>query len=167
MLPHSKPLKCPQCGMFDQVQKVSALVTAGASTTVVAGYDQRLSPPAEPRYISAWNAVTITGVVGLTFLALASLFSALLFLNLTAGQLPACVIGILLVTLWFALSVAHMAVPTWWKNKRMAEVWQAEYARWQVAMARWEALYYCLRDDVVFFPGSPSAISAASMRTVL
>jgi outer membrane biogenesis lipoprotein LolB len=40
--------------------------------------------------------------------------------------------------------------------------------RWKQAMDRWNALYYCYRDDVVFLPGQPQKFAQpASMNTLL
>ena len=63
--------------------------------------------------------------------------------------------------------VVVLAGQTRASDKHLEAAWQAEHARWQAAMAKWEALYYCFRDDVVYFPGSPSAVPASSMWTVL
>jgi hypothetical protein len=37
------------------------------------------------------------------------------------------------------------------------------YQRWQQARARWEKLYYCGRDDIVFIPGEKTSATVADM----
>ena len=39
-------------------------------------------------------------------------------------------------------------------NRTEAKRHEIEFARWQQAMSRWEQLYYCHRDSVVFIPGN-------------
>jgi hypothetical protein len=45
-------------------------------------------------------------------------------------------------------------------DKRLKAAWQEEHAQCEAAIDKWMELYYCWRDDVVFFPGSPDAIPA-------
>jgi hypothetical protein len=81
-------------------------------------------------------------------------------------QLLACILGTVLALACGVGAVAVVVGETK-SSERKQDAGQAELARWQVAMAKWEALYYCFRDDVVFFPDSPAAIPAAAMWTVL
>ena len=40
---------------------------------------------------------------------------------------------------------------------------QIPYKNWQQAYARWEKLYYCGRDDVIFIPGEKTSAPVADM----
>lgn len=41
------------------------------------------------------------------------------------------------------------------------------YQQWQQAKSRWEKLYYCGRDDIVFIPGEKTSASVADMHTYI
>ena len=42
-----------------------------------------------------------------------------------------------------------------------------EYPRWQHAMAKWNDLYYCSRDDTVFLPSARQQAPAAQLMWLL
>jgi hypothetical protein len=50
---------------------------------------------------------------------------------------------------------------------KLARYNQDELPRWQSTMERWDRLYYCARDETVFFPGDNRAIPADQMRDYL
>jgi hypothetical protein len=54
-------------------------------------------------------------------------------------------------------------------DKRLEDEWQAERDRWKTAKAKWDRLYYCWRDDVVFDPEDPTgtATPASSMQDLI
>lgn len=182
-LPHS----CPLCHMVDRVQKVSGLVTAGASTTVATGYEpaggdatahmrqegsQRtdlsklLSPPAEPPRESPRSVGTGKAAVGLSAIAICSLIGASAVANVT-DQAGIGAYGVLLA-LAAAAGVVVLLLRTWRTDERLEAAWQTERSQWEAEMAKWKELYYCWRDDVVYFPGdSKSATSASAMRTLI
>jgi hypothetical protein len=45
----------------------------------------------------------------------------------------------------------------------MKVAWQEEHEHWQKLMTVWGAMYYCHRDDVVFFPGTGVAVPVEEM----
>lgn len=46
--------------------------------------------------------------------------------------------------------------------------YEAEHQHWKQAIAVWDQLYYCTRDDVVFLPGRPEMhTQACQMRHLL
>jgi hypothetical protein len=127
-----------------------------------------LSPPAEPRFVRAWSTESFMTALGVGLLMLCC-YAPFIPLALVTHQpsIPGLVWYGTLLALAMIGGVVVLAAQTRASDKRLEAAWQAELARWQAAMAKWEALYYCRRDDVVFFPGSPSAVPASSMWTVL
>lgn len=52
------------------------------------------------------------------------------------------------------------------KEKAFAEVQEQhkeDIALWEAAMLRWETVYFCHRDDVVFIPGEPSSVPPSQL----
>jgi hypothetical protein len=145
----------------------------------------RLSPPGaplqplQPRPASGWSADTVSLLVVFSVLGACSLGGAT-YTGMDTYQASAFLVGILLALL-FAIAIVAVILYGINREGRKREAWQAkyaqwqvehawwqaEYARWQAAKAKLDALYYCRRDDVVFFPGNPAAIPVDSMWTVL
>jgi hypothetical protein len=196
MSPHFPPLNCPRCGMVDRVQKVSALVAAGTSTSVTTGHEsdegkvigsagsevgivtagrmrqegsqqtrlsKMLSLPAEPPPESPRSAGTGIAAVALSAFAICSLTSAGAVASIT-GQADISACGVLLA-LAADVVVVVLLLRTRTTDKRLEDEWQAERDRLKAAKTKWEKLYYCWRDDVVFDPEDPSgtAIPVTSM----
>lgn len=199
MMPDRPTPTCPRCGRDDQVQKVSALVTTGTTTSDAsrymadAGYgigsegsghsivertyqagsqhpplSELLSPPEEPRLVRAWSTESFMTALGVGLVMLCC-YAPFIPLAIVTHQpsIPSLIWYGTLLALAMIGGVVVLAGQTRASDKHLKAAWQAEHARWQAAMAKWEALYYCWRDDVVFFPGSPSAVSASSMETIL
>ena len=60
---------------------------------------------------------------------------------------------------WFVVSVGAFKVAKTWvreRNQHWAQEalprFEAEHARWRSAVTRWNSLYYCFLDDLVFDP---------------
>jgi hypothetical protein len=173
--------------MMDNVQKVSALVRAGASTSygssagymtgsvssghgIVSAYGRmyqagrqqtllsdHLEPPSAPQLVRAWSADDVASVLVLFSLAFC-LFLLLLLYATATNQPGATVFGTLL-----ALSLVAGGVVVVERTQTSYKHRQEEYAAWKAMMAKWEALYYCWRDDVVFIPGNSPAIPVRDM----
>jgi hypothetical protein len=70
-------------------------------------------------------------------------------------------------TAFFALLVGAVGVVTWRTSnanykKQVAQL-QVEIPRWERAMQRWSALYYCARDDGVFIPSENTFVPITQM----
>jgi len=119
-----------------------------------------LSPPAEPPLEGARSAGTDIAA-GLGALAICSLLGASLVASL-AHQVDIGAYGVLL-----ALAADVGVVVLLPRTRRIDERLQAKqhvkHAEWEAKMAKWNELYYCWRDDVLFFPGSPTTIPVTSM----
>jgi hypothetical protein len=167
---------CPVCKQIDRVEKVSAVYEAGTSIgtyaggtvgvglaggvvgvgmaqTSMTGMNQtnrslRLAPPPQPAPPQGESC----------------LFGGLLFLCLVGGLIgvgiipsgdnPTRLIGAGLFVACIAGFVSLVVVAN--KNSRIRKATHAQQiARWRQAVASWERLYYCGRNDIVFIPGNP------------
>ena len=192
MMTYPVPAPCPRCGLFDQVQKVSALYHAGASTSMITGsgvvslpdvgseltgsihltggqqtlLSQRLSPPAQPQLQSAWGTGNSLVLGACVLGAVCSCSAASAAVGFTEHWSDFMSYTLVSALIFIAATVALV-----WRTSRETEQnkarWQADYLRWQTSVARWEALYYCGRDDLVFVPGMPVAAPASAMWTLL
>jgi hypothetical protein len=121
-----------------------------------------LAPPAEPSSTSPysrqqgkfWLYLFWPALVGLSFGGLAILGSLLSF---TGGRplegLLSLVLGVCLLA---SVRVVFMRLREWNRRKQQAlqVLCKAEYREWRMAMTRWERLYYCSLDDLVYDPNT-------------
>jgi len=70
------------------------------------------------------------------------------------AELPALLIGASLLL----LAVFLLGLRRWWKAGDRSR-FESAMPAWERAMERWENLYYCQRDDVVFIPGGNDGAS--------
>lgn len=168
---------CPQCGQVDRVEKVSALVGAGTSAGLYGGpalgsnvlvgasqtaMSQKLSPPTKPSYQSPWGCVSsfVTGVG----ICLGTIFLIILFVQLQRASSAGIPIDSRFLTnlmIFLAMLITPFIISfliiilkaTTAKQRKIT--FETEYPRWQHAIAKWNELYYCARNDVIFIPGKP------------
>ncbi len=179
--PNPQNYNCPQCGQVDRVEKVSALLRAGTSAGLYSGtasgsglvagmsytaLSQKLSPPIEPIYQSPWGGCSVTITAGLVIWNIAfivwvclglsqspTVVEALSHGNLDYWRTFIIIIGVGLIG-WVIMAAIIST-----KNRTASERgthFATEYPRWERAIARWNELYYCSRNDVVFIPGKPN-----------
>jgi hypothetical protein len=167
---------CPVCKQIDRVEKVSAVYEAGTSIgaysggtvgvglaggVIGAGMAQtsligttqtnrslRLAPPPPPPPPQGAGC----GMAGLLFLCLVA--GLIGIGTLTVEGNTERLIGVALFVMGAAGFVSIVIV-----NGKNARIKKAEHAqqtvRWRQAIANWERLYYCGRNDTVFIPGNP------------
>lgn len=176
---------CPECHKNDKVEKVSAIVNrdtvqiSGSSQSTSTYVDRngytrhetsdnpfsgvqqsnlaaRLSPPAKPeakgaclRYL-LYLPVLLLGGACFAMLTVAGPSQS----GKTMAGVGMLVVILLLV--WITLSIRNI-------NRKAKEKQAQEMVRWNKAVARWEQLYYCHRDDVLFVPGQSETIPVQSM----
>jgi hypothetical protein len=46
---------------------------------------------------------------------------------------------------------------------RKKRQYQSGYPKWQQAISRWEKLYYCGRDDIIFIPAEKTSANVAEL----
>jgi hypothetical protein len=116
---------------------------------------QRLSAPAYPQNKGSTELGLLTG--GLAVFAL--LVAAVGFGQVYQMDFSWDAAGYAAVVTLFSILLAGVAglVGKYWYTTYQRH--QAEFAQqrrlWQQAMNKWEQLYYCARDDLVYIPGEP------------
>jgi hypothetical protein len=155
---------CPHCGKDDRIQRARAFP------------HPRLAPPAyvetptpvwqEPnKPLRLLLAILLTLTSALLITGAAQVDDVAMF-GFMAGGAISLVSAVILLAIMrarrrSALRHYDSAVTLWTQRAG------AERRRWQIAYARWENdLYYCHRDDVVFFNSSP-AVRPEQMRALL
>lgn len=154
----------------------------------------KLKPPDEPRgptHPGMWY-----GLGGLVVLVLSSFLCPLAFLPFTVGaslinEMPflsdmiglppwavsalgigapllCCGVPGLVAVIWLGSIVKRrFESDTQRYREKKAAFDRDELPRWQTAKARWEQLYYCLRDETIFIPAENAAIKADDMERYL
>ncbi len=192
----SQAIICPICGKTDDIRKISTIVTQGTSPYSRSNYQitaqnlltHYLQPPSPPRLKSSgvisWSfilalllLVCILSVIG--FIALGVLigwvdgsttsslligvvdtYPVELIFRMLLGMEIMVILALLLHAYRGAIRKAKQASLQQENNER--------HGRWKQAMDRWNNMYYCYRDDVVFLPGhSQKYAQPAYMSTLL
>lgn len=156
---------------------------------------KQLTPPEKPsagsNFFLLWSGIgcfvvfiLLVGFVlpiGLTLIATFVIPAGAYFLigdtSIEAASPPILIgFGLLLCLSLIILITIGWFIWRWWKGKYDASVAQlkirqAEADRnlphWERAMSRWEKLYYCSRDDIVFIPNEKRAVPLAFLNDYL
>ena len=174
---------CPRCRQLDAVRKVSSIVKSGVSTAGYTILAQQLTPPTEKEIEQAirqsyphpasrlptWRrglavlAILLPFVGGLCGAIFASIVS-----ESQAGGAVAVFVGVIFGMILSGLMYVIYAptVPTAIRSEgknypRMINQKKQEVLR------RWNQLYYCQRDDVIFIPYESVAVSPEQMNSYL
>lgn len=149
--------RCPRCGRNDQVRIVSAMVR---EQTALAS---QLTSPEEPDTGRRPNIGIVTVTLFVSTLIFAYLFVVLLSTTSKTNNLGFAFVIPLLMSIFFGFLFGVER-----RSARALALRQQELrARWERAMARWQELYYCARDDRVFIPGEHQAVPVAQMHDLL
>jgi len=140
---------CPKCHLTDQIAKVSGL------------RESRLAPPERPEYKKPIESE------GYLLLASYGAAMCLAFMMLTSRDSSgntgngACLIPIIL---WIALGLVLLP-STLKKQAARRAVWEGSVlAVWKSRYEKWNRLYYCRRDDIVFDPDDGTSAPASNLR---
>jgi hypothetical protein len=145
---------CPICNKDDGIQKLSVIVSSGKSSGTYSGPSGgstisdlalRLAPPPEPKQTPGkpWRLQTIAIVIVL-LLGCPLLIGAVLKIW---GLAIAALIGLILVVTFVAVTVSN--------RRKMTEAnYKNEKPLWDIAIGKWNRLYFCHRDGIVFDPGT-------------
>ena len=141
-------------------------VNVPVQTTQMSDLARRLSPPVSPPNktkpkISFTTLLLIGGISFLLF-GICALISTLSNSSST-GTVVSCTIiplalSIVLLVVWFLRLRKSNTI-----SKQAQSQPNDAYKNWQQAYARWEKLYYCGRDDVIFLPGEKTSAPVADM----
>lgn len=180
---HSPLLRCPRCGQVDAVQKVSAIIASNQSYELYT-HDGHLSHANESLPFTNKNGSLQTPLSErLAFperhhgcsLALLLLFAALLapgsaivtWITYSAGsnnQAPEQQATLFLNISLTLACIAIAIVSSLLRSRRK----QLDKPRRERALAIWNTLYYCHRDDTVFVADNPLQLATShTMHTLL
>jgi hypothetical protein len=146
---------CPSCKLIDKAQKVSAIVSGGATNLA-----QRLSLPSAPSVVRPGGCSTVLLIV--------SVVLAIILLGIassTSRGVPFyqsnwnIAIGVLIFA---AIVVIHRI----WVTRSAVQQEQA-LAKWNQMRSRWDKLYYCHRCDIVYVDGESTHAPPENMLSVL
>lgn len=159
---------CPICGMNDVSQKVSSIVTSGTISVQIPGYygtsattlARQLAPPPEPSKFFCAGAC-----VGISYVAF--LYFGTIFVGKIAMTMAGVYLGVLCGTITALLGFSSFL----YFGRRIRKHNLAEYAEkkdiWDTALARWNSLYYCCRDDIVYNPETGESCPPSQIETLL
>ena len=156
------PMACPLCGERDYVQKVTSIYYTDQD-----GFGARVAPPKKPElrdipksrppqlkdHSMEARAILIVISVVVFFILIQYLRSTTDNPNdrLVCAGMPT--IGIFIIgIIWIAIYQYDVL-----RKYRMQKL-NNRIIDWQMKMDRWEQLYYCSRDDVIFVPGEGTAL---------
>ena len=147
---------CPYCGKDDRIQRVRAFPHPRLAPPV---YVEAPKPawhePNKPLRLLLASLLALSLCLLVTGAAQADDMMVLGFMSGGGAALIAALIlvGVMRARRKMALSQHASAINIWEHRAGM------ERRHWQIAHARWENdLFYCHRDDVVFFHGSPGML---------
>lgn len=167
-------------GRGDLSGSIQSQSSTRISATQQSSLAQKLSPPSEPPPPKEPNFATSVlsgfpewlgiGIGFVTWILIGTLLFAIfpgVDNSSTAGILIMCVGGPILTGI--LLGVLAVGIESLWNrmqfpsekkemmmalyHKQQKEYEQITFPRWQEAMSRWNAMYYCRRCDVVYVPG--------------
>jgi hypothetical protein len=168
---------CPLCRNDDMVRRITAIVSAGTSTYVTSGQglafsgddvalvgttsrgrsqttlSKQLAPPARPDYVTT---VRLWGIMPL----LLGPFLLILGLNMPDADQFAC-LGIPIMTTLLGIGWLFWFFISKQKNEELNN------PIWNEAMQKWETLYYCGRDHIVYDPNTKRYTNAENMNDLL
>jgi hypothetical protein len=155
---------CPVCGQIDQVQKVSAIVAGQTQHVSGVGYDgsysgtqvstlaRKLEAPHQPSPGIQGKLIWMSwAVLGIFFGSVA--IGSCNTLVSSATQDP---VGIYVYGSLFLLALVACIYGVRKQNASNADFERTKLPQWKHKMKRWNQLYYCYRDDVVYIPGEAS-----------
>lgn len=179
--PHS-PLDCPKCHRIDNVSKVASIVQGGThhingqvpvshtyqdsdgwhektsyesyNATQQSTLAHKLMPPEKPQkggslwalplFMAAWIAV-IMGMMSKV--------------GFDQGRLLIAT-GLLFASIGALFGIWRIYIYT---DRPYKEKLASDLLKWEYSLNRWQELYYCSRDDCIFFPGENKAVQTSSM----
>jgi hypothetical protein len=165
---------CPLCQQGDRSEKVSSLVRRHSGTlylpdsyeevTFTTGLGRSLSLPGLPQPVSfEWllsNSALSWMVTALGILLVVTLQTQNLF-ALPEAPLSAALVAI---ALWFGLVTPALLYRRY--HDETSQV-RSELPAWRLAKERWDHLYYCARDDVVYLKDGGPALPPEDMPRLL
>jgi hypothetical protein len=162
---------CPSCGS-DKVIKVSV-----AHENESSSQKEELSPPRRPELPGAhsfnneaYESLPLRAKA-ILILSFSLVFLAVLPLNSLAvkifpeSSIPQLILGLLMVGVWI---IIYLRLLKPYRERLAKEYESNQPGIWQNAMDKWQKLYYCERDDLVFDPEDQGAyVLARDMQSLI
>lgn len=176
-------IRCPQCGLSDQVEKVSTVYLVGIglkrqpvegepdsaavkfklidlSPAELRALARRLKPPAATKRLP--SRPLHPDLIVLTF----SLVFPIFIYGILVSQPPSLPpILIFLAVVYGLYFWQRKAIITRFENRQATE--RAADERVRRGIERWMKLYYCAHDDGVFIPGDPELVPSEDLMAAL
>ncbi len=166
---------CPTCNRTDRAEKVSSVVRQGSGVILpssgvrepqpyVTSLARTLSLPDPPRasnYPRTVASIVVSWVMGAIVVGAVALLKAQSLVDLPSLPLDAALYGTIVL---FGLLLPLLLL---WRTVLQQRAFRRQLPQWRHVRARWSRLYYCFRDDVVFYGGSDVAVSPDSVRSLL
>lgn len=160
------PPVCPQCGLNDQVRRVSDLVRDEPESPLA----QKLAAPRSPQ------PVAVIGCATSFFVTMISLSAAILATGLAELTATAPRTGLLfgvrdtsvftgIITFLFVFVGVHAMFV--WRQARASRYFRRAFTAWHRASERWQQLHYCSRCNGVFLPGEASLTPVDQVQMLL
>lgn len=160
---------CPRCHRIDQVQKITAVVSAGLSTTQLAGTIGGGSYNLQSKAVTVSMAVASLKGSQTTALSQRLLPPPGPTKNPFRYTVRSYVIFVLLclpiVTIPIALVLLKRDMARHESSEK--ERLNQELLTWEAGLRAWEGLYYCARCDGVFLPGDAAITPPSGMGAFL
>jgi hypothetical protein len=144
---------CPQCMQGDQVKKISDWVEEDSSNNVA----RQFIPPSQPEAPSPLPGINSgLGCLGIIF------FGAVFFFSVQVGSTIAIIIfGVFFAIFILAFGAAYI------RGRRARQEYMQAVLTWQEEIEKWNQLYYCRRDDLVFDPENKQSSPAKDWQTLI
>lgn len=154
---------CPKCGLADEVTSVSTVSADNRQNSV----GRMLAPPSKPQSgeLSLWSRYS--GVIFILGGVCSILTASIVILPaISQGTFDSQFIQLSLSML-FGLGIIGAGIATFRSNNKKSRRRKAQLAsqlaQWEMAMSRWQRLYYCARDEGVFDPKEQVFVPAERM----
>jgi hypothetical protein len=150
-----KPV-CPVCKQSDKVKKLQTVYNEGMS---------RFAPPPMPgKTVSILRIMVFNMVLVGIFVFLILVLVGSESFGQVHPYIEITLVVLALAAIVLALILSYMAFT---KVVRGDEEATERYSAWDRAMANWNRLYYCTRDDVVFDPQTGKVVPEEALRDML
>lgn len=187
-----KTAVCPKCGQIDRIQKVTSVVSEGTTRVRMEGtvsvrseegtrdiptrqegssvteLAKRLQKPTFPfglifKKFMYGSLISFIAIVGLGMVA-----GGLVDFNFSRSEWIIRVVIILIGAICLISAIVFTAsFITSLSSGKIKEEGDEIQERYERAVRRWNQLYYCYRDDIVFIPGEDDAIVLEDMYSYL
>jgi hypothetical protein len=174
---------CPICHRDDAIQKVSEIVSSGitlggeaSGVYSMTDLGRILARPEEPKlsFGHGWGkyGCMIPFALFILFWAVSGLIVlSVLLVNIEIRAIPRvltyfAIFGCVPIFLAFGVAVFIFTVQGKVDRKDAVE-YSTDHPRWQKAIEKWDTLYFCYRDEIVFDPATQEICQPDDLRAFI